>query len=80
MAFAGLDVGTSGSKLLVYDLDGRVVFRAEGRYEEQGENGRRELNPETVLRAVFKLLRRAGDECPEPIEALAVTCLGESVV
>lgn len=80
MAFAGLDVGTSGSKLLVYDLDGRAVFKAEGRYEEQGENGRRELNPETVLDTVFKLLRKAGDECPEPIEAMAVTCLGESVV
>ena len=24
MAFAGLDVGTSGAKLLVYDLDGAI--------------------------------------------------------
>lgn len=80
MAFAGLDVGTSGSKLLVYDLEGRVVFRTEGRYAELGENGRRELNPKIVLDTVFKLLREAGDSCPEPIEAMAVTCLGESVV
>ena len=28
MAFAGLDVGTSGAKLLVYDLDGAILFTA----------------------------------------------------
>ena len=27
MAFAGLDVGTSGSKMLVYDLDGNVFLQ-----------------------------------------------------
>ncbi len=27
MAFAGIDIGTSGCKLLVYDLEGHVIFR-----------------------------------------------------
>lgn len=26
MAFAGIDIGTSGCKLLVYDLEGHVIF------------------------------------------------------
>ena len=73
MAFAGLDVGTSGSKMLVYDLDGRVIFQAARKYEELGENGRRELNPETVLKQVKEVLREVGENCPCPIEAMAIT-------
>ena len=34
MAFAGLDVGTSGAKLLVYALDGEILFTASRKYEE----------------------------------------------
>ena len=80
MAFAGLDVGTSGSKMLVYDLDGNVLFKASRKYEELGAGGHRELNPETVRQSVMEVLREVGENCPVPIEAMAVTSLGESVV
>lgn len=80
MAFAGLDVGTSGSKMLVYDLDGNVLFTASRKYEELGGGGHRELNPETVMKNVKEVLREVGERCPEKIEAMAVTSLGESVV
>lgn len=62
MAFAGMDVGTSGCKLLVYDLDGNVIFKAVRHYAEEGGAGRRELNPELVLQKV-KVLRETGDNC-----------------
>ena len=68
MAFAGLDVGTSGVKLLVYDLDGAILFTASRKYEELGSGGRRELNPETVMKNVKEVLREAGENCPEKIE------------
>ena len=80
MAFAGLDVGTSGSKILVYDLDGNIIFKASRRYDERGGEGKRELEPLTVLENVKDLLREVGDNCCQPIEAMAVTSLGESVV
>ena len=80
MAFAGLDVGTSGSKMLVYDLDGNIIFTASRKYTELGDNGRRELEPETVMKYVKEVLREVGDNCPEKIDAMAVTSLGESVV
>lgn len=80
MGFAGLDVGTSGSKLFVYDLEGKVVFKSAARYDEQGSEGHRELNPARVMEQVKAVLQEAGKNCPEPIEALAVTSLGESVV
>ncbi|MEG0963160.1 MAG: FGGY-family carbohydrate kinase [Lachnospiraceae bacterium] len=80
MAFAGLDVGTSGSKLLVYDLDGTVIFKSSRKYEEHGIDGHRELNPEEVMKQVKTVLQEAGEKCSQQIEALAVTSLGESIV
>lgn len=80
MAFAGMDVGTSGCKLLVYDLDGTVIFATGRTYREEGSGGHRELDPGRVLEMVQEILRDAGKNCPAEIEALAVTSLGESVV
>ena len=31
VAYAGLDVGTSGTKMVVYDLKGNVLYKAEER-------------------------------------------------
>ncbi|WP_373218550.1 L-fuculokinase [Ruminococcus sp. 5_1_39BFAA] len=80
MAFAGMDVGTSGCKMLVYDLDGNVIFQTSRRYQEEGDKGYRELDPRMVLRYVKEVLKEVGENCPKPIEAMAVTSLGESVV
>lgn len=80
MAFAGMDVGTSGCKMLVYDLDGNVIFSASRQYEETGRDGYRELDPAMVWLQAKELLKEVGARCPEPIEAMAVTSLGESIV
>ena len=79
MVYAGLDVGTSGCKLVAYDLDGRTVYAASRRYEETGSEGRRELDPALVLEAVRDTLRDAGMNCPHPIRALSVASIGETV-
>lgn len=80
MAFAGMDVGTSGCKMLVYDLNGNVIFKSARKYREEGSGGHRELNPSLVWENVKEILKETGENCPEPIEAMAVTSLGESVV
>lgn len=80
MAFAGMDVGTSGCKLLVYDLDGNIVFQTGRKYQEEGSGGYRELDPEVVAQSVKEVLKEAGKNCPQKIEAMAVASLGESVV
>lgn len=80
MVYAGLDVGTSGCKLVVYDLDGREIYSAARRYQETGSGGWRELEPSMVLEKVKETLREAGDCCPQPIRALAVASIGETVV
>jgi xylulokinase len=80
MAYAGLDVGTSGCKIAVYDLDGNVLFKAARRYRERGSGGHRELDTDMVAVHVLDLLAETGKDCPVPIDAMAVASLGESVV
>ena len=80
MVYAGLDVGTSGCKLVAYDLDGREIYAAARRYTEIGSEGRRELDPAVVIESVKETLRDAGLHCPQPIRALAVASIGETVV
>lgn len=80
MAYAGLDVGTSGCKIVVYDAAGKVIFQAGETYREYGEDGCREIDPEEVREKVFKVLKATGEGCPERIAAMAVASLGESIV
>lgn len=80
MLFAGMDVGTSGCKMLVYDLDGNIVYQSSRKYQEEGNGGHRELNPEVVMTKVKEVLKDIAGNCIEGITAMAVTSLGESVV
>lgn len=80
MIYAGLDVGTSGCKLVAYDLEGQEIFSASRRYQETGSGGHRELSPALVLEKVKETLRETGECCPQPIRALAVASIGETVV
>lgn len=80
MAYAGLDVGTSGCKVVVYDVRGNLLFQAAETYREYGEDGYREIDPEEVREKVLAVLKKAGEGCPEKISAMAVASLGESVV
>ncbi|MCI8506162.1 MAG: hypothetical protein HFI67_08255 [Lachnospiraceae bacterium] len=80
MAYAGLDVGTSGCKIVVYGVEGNVIFQAAETYREYGEDGYREIDPDEVRAKVLKVLKRVGEDCPEKIAALAVASLGESII
>lgn len=78
--YAGVDVGTSGCKMLVYDSEGDIVYRAARSYEEIGERGHRELNPETVRENLMDMFCEVGRKCGGKISALSVASLGESIV
>lgn len=80
MLFAGMDVGTSGCKMLVYDLDGTIVYQSSRKYQEEGSDGYRELNPNLVMANVREVLKDVAKNCKDGITAMAVTSLGESVV
>ena len=79
MAYAGLDVGTSGTKMVVYDLKGNVLYTAAERYKEHGGDGYREIDGNEILSYVLKVLKNVGENCPEPIDAMALVNLVHSI-
>ncbi|MGC4019036.1 MAG: FGGY-family carbohydrate kinase [Muricomes sp.] len=80
MSVAGLDIGTSGCKIVVYDLEGNIKAACSHSYKEEGADGYREIDPATVLPGVKACIKNVSKELDDPIRALAVGTLGESVV
>jgi len=80
MSIAGLDVGTSGCKVVIYDLAGGIIDTARQAYKEEGTAGNRELDPQVVLDCVKACLKEVSARLEERIEALAIGTLGESIV
>ena len=80
MAFSGIDIGTSGCKVCTFDVHGKLLSKAGRSYTEKRGNGIREIDPDTVRVQVLDALTEAVSKCPEPIQSICVTCLGESMV
>lgn len=80
MSIIGIDIGTSGCKICSFNSNGRLLSSASRKYPEKHSNGTREINPDQVRDNVLDALEEAIFQCPEPVQAIAVTCLGESLV
>lgn len=80
MAYAGLDVGTSGCKMVVYDTFGNILHEAASKYQVFGEDGVREINPTEIISHVKEVIKNIGENSPEPILAMSVASIGESIV
>ena len=78
-SFLGIDVGTTGCKVVAVDDQG-IRHRA---YEEYPlsipEPGAVELETEPVWQALRGAIRQVARECNQPPEALCVSVLGEAV-
>lgn len=79
MIYGGLDVGTSGCKLSLFDAKGFLLQRFEAGYSEQRQSGQREINPLDVQNGIHGILEQAA-ALNEPIAAIAVAGIGESIV
>jgi sugar (pentulose or hexulose) kinase len=79
-AFAGLDVGTTSSKAVVYDQDGAVL--GTGRAATSWEVGPRgtQIDAEVLWRSAADALSAAAEEAAVPVRAVGVTSMGESGV
>lgn len=80
MAYAGLDIGTSGCKMTVYSKKGEILSSAKRTYHETGSDGYRELNADVVWEHTQAVIREAALGCHKPIECITVASLGESIV
>ena len=59
MAYAGLDVGTSGCKIVIYDKCGKILYQTSETYHEYGGDGYREIDADEVAEKALAVLKRA---------------------
>lgn len=80
MSVLGLDVGTTGSKGVVFDLDGNIVASAYREYDLISPRpGWQELDPEQVWQCVREVLAEvAAASASDPIQALGISAQGEA--
>jgi sugar (pentulose or hexulose) kinase len=79
-AFAGLDVGTTSSKAVIYDADGAVL--GSGRAATSWDTGPfgTQIDAETLCRSAFDALNLAVQAAGVPVRAVGITSMGESGV
>jgi xylulokinase len=82
MSLLGIDVGTSGCKAGVFSEDGRLLGLAYEEYDyRRPQSGWAELDSLQVWRQVKRTIGRAVAEAKgDPVKALCVSSLGETVV
>ena len=80
MSLLGLDVGTTGTKAVVFDLDGRIIASAYREYPLiSPQPGWQELDPNHVWNCVKSVLMEVGRATRNnPIQSMAVSCQGEA--
>lgn len=79
MKIAGLDIGTTGCKLTVFDEQGKYLDKEYREYPVvRGEDGH-EVHAESILECVMEILRVMGGKYPD-IAGIGVTSFGETFV
>ena len=78
MLIGGLDIGTTGCKLSVYDEKGRFVCNSYREYSIERKNGIHEFHANTIFSAVCHLIGEVTKQCE--LSAIGVTSFGESFV
>lgn len=79
MAIAGVDVGTTGCKCTVCDLNGTVLSQSYREYETLNTKNGWELNAWEVWQNIKKVIREAASG-QEAIQAIGVTSFGETPI
>jgi xylulokinase len=83
VSLLGIDVGTTGCKALAVALDGRVLASAYQEYDvARPQTGWAELDPVLVWNRVRHTIREAAAAAAiaDPVQAVAVSSLGEAMV
>ncbi len=81
MHIMGLDMGTSGCKAVVFNEKWNIVCEAYREYPLffPGE-GLLELDPSLVWEKMCEVITEANEKCKEPVEALAVSAIGDVIL
>lgn len=76
MIIGGLDVGTTGAKIVLYNGQGNLLETYYTEYDAKHQNGQHEIDFRAVREGVFSLLKQAVKAYT--IDALGVTSFGET--
>lgn len=79
MKIAGLDIGTTGCKLTVFDESGRMLEKAYRDYPVRRGVSGHEMDVSAVMDGVFGVLRELAPRHPD-LAAVGVTSFGETFV
>ena len=82
MSLLGIDVGTTGCKVAVFSAEGRLLASAYEEYDiQRPQPGWAELDAVEVWAKVKRTISQVvSRSAPDPVQALAVSSLGEAVV
>jgi len=76
MIISGLDIGTTGCKIVLYDDAYKLVDTYYTEYSSKHQNGQHEIDFNDVKDGVLSILKKASEKYK--IEALGVTSFGET--
>lgn len=79
MSIAGLDIGTTGCKITIYDNEGNYHYRVYRNYKAERGSSVHEVNAEHIWRAVQDVIKDATEHYTD-IQAIGVTSFGETFV
>ena len=78
MLLGGIDVGTTGCKITIYEENGMLCYQAYRDYPVI-RSGEHEVRAEAIWQGVKEVIKAAADECKD-ISAIGITSFGESCV
>lgn len=79
MKIAGLDIGTTGCKLTVFDENGEYLDKSYQDYPVSRGSGEHETDAEAILEGVYHVIRQMSSKFPD-ISGIGVTSFGETFV
>ena len=79
MKIAGLDIGTTGCKLTVFDESGNQIDKAYRDYPVCRSAGTHEIDLSALLESVYAVLHELGPKYPD-LKGIGVTSFGETCV
>lgn len=79
MKIAGLDIGTTGCKLSVFDQNGTHLDNAYHDYPVKRGGSEHEINAEAIMEGVLSVMREMGEKHPD-IAGIGITSFGETFV
>ena len=79
MKIAGLDIGTTGCKLTVFDETGQQLGKAYRDYPVRRQVSGHEIDLSTMMESVYAVIRELAEKYPD-IAGIGVTSFGETFV